>query len=311
MRQDFKRGQIETDERSNSIIVTNTRETIERIRRLVKELDVALPQVLIDSKIVIANEDFSRNVGVNWGGQMQGTGQSGAGFVSNAAAIPNLAGFSVVGPQSANGLAGAFSFGTSATKNLNLTLQLAEINKWSKTLSSPRVIVNNKKTATVNDGENRVILTQGGVGQAGDVRNIEANLKLTVTPQVTSSGSVLLDVKVDKTAFLSASNDNKTTKSLETNVLVDSGSTLVLGGVYQYSKSLEDNGVPLLKDLPFVGQLFRTNSNAESKSELMIFISPQILDPNTPDLGAETASVTPERANLEFRPFCLSDGEGV
>lgn len=297
LHQDFARGKIEVDSRSNSLVVTNTKETVERLRRLVQELDVALPQVLIDAKIIIASEQFTRQVGVSWGGRATsgGTGRAGVAGVFNGGEIQlgdggstDLPTFTVTPPTGENA-GGAFGFNVGAGRhgNLNAQISLAEVNGISKTVASPRVIVNNKKTATVVDGTTLLISTPGGANSPGTIERVEASLNLSVTPQVTSVGSVLLRLTLNKGNPNAQGNvDNK---SIETEVLVDSGSTLVLGGVYTFDQSRSEQGIPLLKDLPFIGQFFRVNQDQNAKSELMVFVTPEIVDPNNPEPGT-TAS---------------------
>lgn len=293
LHQDFARGKIEVDSRSNSLVVTNTRETVERLRRLVQELDVALPQVLIDAKIIIASEQFTRQIGVSWGGRATsgGTGRAGVAGVFNGSGIDlgdggttDLPIFTVTPPTGANaGGAIGFNVGAGRHGNLNAQVSLAEVNGISKTVASPRVIVNNKKTATVVDGTTLLISTPGGANSPGSLERVEASLNLSVTPQVTSVGSVLLRLNLTKGNPNPQGNvDNK---SIETEVLVDSGSTLVLGGVYTFDQSRSEQGIPMLKDLPFIGQFFRVNQDQNSKSELMVFVTPEIVDPNNPEPG--------------------------
>ncbi len=309
--QDFVRGRIEVDSRSNSLVITNTRETIERVKKLVKELDVALPQVLIDAKIIIATENFSKNVGVSWGGRATSSGSGRAGGAggfnsspislgdnaSSATAVASTTAataattstssseFSVSpGTGESAGMAFGFQVGAGRHGNLSATLNLAEVNGVSKTVASPRVIVNNKKTATVVDGQTLLLNSAAGANAAGELNQIAASLNLTVTPQVTSAGSVLLNINVKKDQPIGT--EAVENKQLQTEVLVDSGSTLVLGGVYQSTQSKKERGIPVLKDLPFIGQLFRTNEEGDVKNELMVFITPEILDPNSPGLGS-------------------------
>jgi type IV pilus assembly protein PilQ len=329
-RQDFVRGKIEVDARSNSLVITNTRDSIERIRRLVKELDVALPQVLIDTKVVIAHDGFSKQVGVSWGGgaTSSGSGRAGAGIgfnggqfnsdspnttitapgsdtTSGSGSTSTSGGSSASGSSSAGstgaGTTSQFTLSSAASKflggfrlgagqhgNLTAALNLSEANDLSKTIASPRVIVNNNQEATVSDGQTINVPTAAGVGSSGSLATINAALTLKVKPQVTSSGAVLLDVDIKKSQPNTSAAGTITTsdKSIKTNVLVDSGSTLVLGGVYQFASTRADAGIPVLKDLPFIGQLFRTNTDSDTKDELMVFLTPQILDTNSSTLGA-------------------------
>lgn len=287
--QAFVRGQIEIDERSNSLVITNTKDAIERVRRLIKELDVALPQVLIDSKFVVATEDFSRNIGMRFGlgATSSGSGRAGVGIGANgqgfATEVPQ---FSVSAPD--QGSTFEFQIGAGLHGNLKAALDLSELNGTSKTVASPRVIVNNKTSASIQDGTQFTALLPATQGGTSTTSSIDANLNLTVTPQITSSGSVLLDVNIsnDSPGPITGNTVSVNKKSIDTEVLVDSGSTLVLGGVYQFATSKAERGIPLLKDLPFIGQIFRTNSEEIKKSELMVFITPQIMESSAKDSDA-------------------------
>ncbi len=276
-------GSIMVDARTNSLIVKNTKEYIDRVRRLVQELDVPLPQVLIDAKIVIATENFSKSVGVSWGGaaSSSGSGRAGglAGFNQDSLTLGAESSTFAISPGvNPVGFAAGFRVGAGQHGNLNASLSLAELNGASKTVASPRVIVNNKKSATITDGQTIQVSTPGGANVAGGLTSVTANMSLSVTPQVTSGGSVLMVVSLTKDVITSLNPITTENKLLSTDVLVESGSTLVLGGVYQIQGSKNETGIPLLKDLPFLGQLFRTNTEANAKSELMVFITPQILD---------------------------------
>lgn len=280
--QDFVRGKIEVDSRSNSLVVTNTRRAIERIKRLVKELDVALPQILIDAKIIIASENFTRSLGVSWGGRATsgGSGRAGVGAVFGSSVTlgdaSNAAAFTVSEAASKGAL--GFQLGAGRHGNLSAQLNMAEANGLSKTVAAPRVVVNNKKTAEIVDGQTLFFATVPGPNSPGTLTEKQAALKLNVTPQVTSVGSVLLDLEVSKDApSTTGTTQAIDTKQIKTQVMVDSGSTLVLGGVYQNESSKSRDGIPLLMDLPFIGSLFRTEIDFSKRSELMVFITPEVL----------------------------------
>lgn len=289
--QAFERGKLEVDQRSNSLIVTNTSKAIERIKRLLKELDVAMPQILIESKIVVASETFSRGLGLNWAAQQAvgaagtaGGGLSFNGGKTNTTAVTSTAStaasstFAVA--SNANSGAFGFALGAGSRANLAVSLAMAESSSLAKTVASPKIIVGNKQSASITDTLNAAYTTQststGGV--ATETKFVSLPLTMTVNPQITNAGSVLMDLSVSKSSLHDAKSGASEQKSIQTQVLVDSGSTLVLGGVYQYQTNKDRDGVPFLKDLPVLGFLFRNSLESESKSELLVFVTPKILD---------------------------------
>lgn len=301
--QDFLKGKIEVDQRSNSLVITNTAAVIKRIKRLIAELDISLPQVLIDAKIVIASEDFNKTLGISWGGRISpdalhrtgiGIGFNGTAVNANNPSLSEVPAFSVSGAlgdlAKGNTATAGLGFALGAGKSANLTtaLTIGELEGTSKTIASPRVIVNNKQMATVVDGTKigSTSVTQTGSISQSSTTFTDAALNLTVTPQITSVGSILLDLDIKKDAPSSIVG-NIDTKSIKTQVLVDSGATLVLGGVYQYTASKGNSGIPVLKDLPFIGKFFGVESELLHKQELMVFVTPKILDPTPQSFESE------------------------
>lgn len=294
--QAFARGKIEVEVRTNSLLVTHTAEQIKRIRALVKELDVPTPQVLIESKIIQASDNFSRSLGVNWGGFFQGgppgstnTNAGGAGFAVNTF---NSAGSFAISNTGAGGVLG-MRIGTGGQSALDFSVSLAELNSQAKVMASPRVIVNNNRAATITDGTQIAITNQtfSGGAVANTTTFVQANLTLNVTPQITNSGQVQMDLNVTQGVPVSVtgqSTPNISTKSINTNVLVDSGSTLVLGGVYSYNLNKDDGGIPWLKDLPILGQLFRINRNVQQRSEMLVFLTPRVIEASRVEEVSET-----------------------
>jgi type IV pilus assembly protein PilQ len=291
--QAFKRGKIEVDSRTNSLVVTNTKDSVERIRRLVKELDIAVPQVLIDAKIVIASETFSKAIGIRWQEHIPSeSGNAGSAGVFSAGGTESLGGGASAADASSTfaisaakgvGVIG-FGFGASDRANIKAALELAEINELTKTVAAPRVMVINNKKADISDGTTITQLVPGGGNQDAGKSVTSGKLSLSVTPQVTSHGSVQMkELTITKNSIEGSTSTtaNTSEKGLKTDVLVDSGGTLVLGGIFQMTSTLANSGIPLLKDLPFIGQLFRVNSESNKKDELMVFITPQIIDPES------------------------------
>ncbi|MBL7665525.1 MAG: type IV pilus secretin PilQ [Bacteriovoracaceae bacterium] len=291
-----ERGRITEDQRTNSLIVKDTVEVIEKMKKIVETLDTQTPQILIEAKIVEASESYSKRMGLERGLQFGYDPVSpiatseGPGFSFNSATTPdsaNLVGMSI----------GLFR----RLKDLNFSLQLMESESKGKVISSPKIITQNKKAATITSSETtsyRVAnATNAAVGGAGagagagtvvgqlavNFVQINADLNLTVTPQVTNEGSINLEVQLKKSGFGKArfadGPPDTTTRNIKTNVLVDNGSTVVIGGLYRTEESQAISGVPFLKDLPLLGWLFRTPYNPDtSRSELIIFLTPRIIN---------------------------------
>jgi type IV pilus assembly protein PilQ len=291
-----ERGKITTDQRTNSLIVKDTVEIIEKMKKIVETLDTQTPQILIEAKIVEATESYSKRIGLENGltfgydpvSPIQTS--SGPGFSFNSATSPDAANFMGVS-------IGVFRRLT----NLNFNLQLMENESKARIISSPKVITQNKKAATLSSTEQTsyrvanaaqaaVVGAGAGAGAqplaaqlAINFEKISADLNLNVTPQVTNEGSINLEVNIQKSGFGTSpfpdGPPDKTTRNIQTNVLVDNGSTIVIGGLYRTEKLDSQSGVPFLKDLPLLGWLFRTPFNdATSRSELIIFITPRIIN---------------------------------
>jgi len=316
------RGRVTFDERTNVLLVHDTPDRIKMIHELVDKLDRPVQQVLIESRVVVANDNFAREIGakfgISGGYQVNNTVVStagtlvGADTMSNAAlnnrfagtgsGLPNTApgavGGGVLVPSLANRLnvslpatkTTAGSFGLSilgADYMLDLELSAGQTDGRSELISSPRVITANQQEADVKQGQEIGYVTfQGGAGAAtATVQFKEAVLELKVTPTITADGRIFLVLKVkkDNVAALIPNPGGGfvpqiDTRSIDTAVLVDNGQTIVLGGVYEFDKSTSVTKVPFLGDIPGLGALFRNNQNSNTKAELLIFVTPRILD---------------------------------
>jgi len=275
-----KRGKIAKDTRTNSLIVKDTAEVVEKIKKIVELLDTQTPQVLIESKIVEVVERYAKEIGLENGLQF---------------------GYDPISAPSAAVQSGSFSFSTApseATKMLGLTigrfnrlinldfkLNLMESEDKAKIISSPKVITKNNVKAEIVQDENSYYLEQS-VADGTTTSNWvpqNAKLKLEVTPQVTNDGSISLDVSVQKDSLGTqvATNAPKpeTKRTVKTQVLVDNGTTVVVGGIYTYVNTESHSGVPFLKDIPLLGWLFRSSYNpVTEKKELIIFLTPRIIN---------------------------------
>lgn len=292
-----KRGKLNHDDRTNSLIVKDTADTIERIRKIVEVLDTQTPQVLIESKIVEVNESYKKEIGLqnglNFGydpvGQVGPAQPSviGADIVNGSNAGP---GFSFSSAPS-TGEGARSLFGLTVTRfnrllNLSFSLQLLETEAKGKIVASPKVITQNKKKAVISTTDTTSFsksVSQDATSSEITFESVEASLMLEVTPQVTNEGSISLELSLMKEQFgtrpSAAAPPDKQKRSVNTNVLVDNGSTIVIGGVYNYEKREAHSGIPFVKDIPLVGWLFRTPYAPEViKQELLIFLTPRIVN---------------------------------
>lgn len=284
------RGQIVSDARTSSLIITDTADVLMRVERLVKELDIPPAQVMIEGKIVEATENFSRSVGVNWSLSGAPFDLSDNGGLNGSAIRSRFGLGSTSVTQSQQSAQNGFfnlQIGTlDFLGSLDSSLSLAQADNLVKIISSPRIVTMNKEPAMISQkGE---VITLQSTTDVGNNRTTTANrtpieLKLDVTPQITAEGSVVLEVKVLR-QFAGAQADSDTkarpinTREAKTKVLVPSGQTAVIGGIYQSDETVSENGVPGLKDIPVLGWLFKQKSQDKIKTELLLFLTPRVLN---------------------------------
>lgn len=277
-----KRGSMSEDPRTNSLIIQETVGAIEQIKKIIELLDTQTPQLLIESKIVEATEAYSKRIGLTNGigfgydPVRQGVVNNvGPGFSFNTASLGE--------GNSAFGL----NIGTfKRLTNLNVALEMLESESKVRIITAPKIVTQNKKTATITSTETTSFAVTQVVAGAPPVTSFEQTpivLNLTVTPQVTNEGSINMEVKVDKGSFgerqFAGAPPNTTNRQISTNVLVDNGSTVVLGGLYNTATTESHSGIPFLKDLPLVGWLFRSPYNPQTtRNELLIFLTPRIIN---------------------------------
>jgi type IV pilus assembly protein PilQ len=290
------RGSVTVDSRTNSLLIQDTAQKIREIRKLISELDRPVKQVLIETRIVEANEDFSRNIGVKLGltGINSNTGLGsliGSGSTSNTAVVRND-GVSASGDGSLGVNLPATGIGSVAPASYAFTLAKAgagwaalidleisalEAKGNGKIVANPRLLTADKQEAHIEQGQER-IFTTNTLGE-GTVVTKKAVLSLTVTPQITPDNRVILDVFVTKDSFVSPTEENINTLQVRTQVLLDNGETVVLGGIYEQQTSESVSKVPVLGDLPILGVLFRTRGILDNRRELLIFLTPRIINP--------------------------------
>ena len=297
-----ERGTVTVDERTNSLLVQDTSSRLAEIRKMVHQLDIPVRQVLIESRIVIANDDFSRDLGVRFGvTNVQKNGNNGVISVTGSgvgndtivnSALSNISStgqpFPVTMPTLDNrlnvslpvvnpaGRIGLAILGRDSLVDLELSALQAE--GRGEVISNPRVITANQKEALIKQGV-EIPYQEASSSGATSVSFKEAVLSLKVTPHITPDDRVIMDLNVTKDSvgqvFAGVPSINK--REVNTQVLVENGETVVLGGIYEQTRSHEVDKVPLLGDLPFMGALFRQTRQVNDKVELLIFVTPKIL----------------------------------
>ncbi len=293
------RGNVAIDTRTNTLIVRDLGENMGKVKSLVAVLDTQTPQVLIEARIVEASATFRRAVGVQWGGSGISSTTTGnptglifpssiaavGGVTGNAAgtaAVPNYAVSLPVGAGDGSGGALGLTFGSAGgAVQLNLRLSALEAQGTVRTVSAPRVTTLDNATARISQG---VSIPFSQVSAAGaNTAFIEARLQLEVTPHITMDGSVLMAIHAENNQPDPANTGANgqpgiARKEASTNVLVKDGDTTVLGGIYVRTGSATQAGLPILSKIPVIGFFFRNYSELETKQELLIFITPRILN---------------------------------
>ncbi|MES2674330.1 MAG: type IV pilus secretin PilQ [Pseudomonadota bacterium] len=290
------RGQAIVDERTNSIIVTDTAERIEAFKKLVDQIDIPVRQVMIEARIVIANTDFRRELGIQWGGVAYGiSGNSLREFSGSAKGLSsdpgtpfefltgngttdmtqdNIVNLAVDNP------AGSLAFGI-LTDNTFLDMELSALENsgYAEVVAQPKVITSDKQKATIKSGK-EVAYQEASASGATTTAFKEAVLKLEVTPQITPDNHVIMDLLIYKDAIGDITQTGVPSidiTRLETKVLVNNGETVVLGGVFGLDTLKSDIKVPLLGDIPYLGRLFKHSIDRQTKTELLIFVTPKII----------------------------------
>ena len=297
-----QRGDVVADERTNSLIVNDIPAVLPQIDRIIQQMDRKTQEVEIEARVVAATRSFARDIGVQlglgWGngttgvGGVGGVGQSpivvGGGSVPNplypvggtpstGTTVPLFSNLGAVGPTS------GLQF-VNATNNMriDMILTMAESRGLLKILSRPRVVTQNNIQAVVKQGVKIPIMTAASIGSPATATYVDAFLRLTVTPQITSEGTIFLNVDVENTLPNfgqedSLGNPELITQQATTQVLVTDGGTVVIGGVIQTNNSLNVSQVPLLGDIPYLGNLFKHRTVTTTNQELIFFITPRII----------------------------------
>ncbi|MFA4920177.1 MAG: type IV pilus secretin PilQ [Thermodesulfovibrionales bacterium] len=290
------RGSITMDNRMNTLIIKDTQKSIDKIKELVKIMDVAKSQVMIEAKIVTASTSYTSSLGIRWGGTFEGapgrtfTGGPTTGAIAyggdqtGAGGIRNL-GNEVIGAVSVNtpvnpaaGPGGVLSMliGSANSSQIALSLSALETIKKAKTLSNPRILTMDNEAATITQGVTFYTTSTSAEGTKTEAQN--AALSLNVTPKITPDGYIQLKVTVSDDSLASVSPPVKNTKTISTQALVKDGETLVLGGIYTDTEVNDTTGIPLLSKIPILGWLFKTKQDTgPGPSEMLIFITPRVV----------------------------------
>jgi len=297
------RGSTIAEARTNQLFVTDISSKLEQIQQLIAKLDVPVRQVLIEARIVEASDTFGKSLGVKLGGtdlraQNGGTGgydvgggnsvafgtsysnvvaATGAGGTTDLTS--NFVNLPAIGQNGYNPASFAVSlFSSAANRFLNLEISALEADGKGKVVSSPRVVTADQIKALIEQGTELPYQVASSSG-ATSIAFRKANLKLEVTPQITPEGNIILalDVNKDTVGQATAAGFAINTKHIQTQVLVENGGTVVIGGIFELTESDSETKVPLLGDLPGIGNLFKSRSKISNKQEMLVFITPKVI----------------------------------
>ncbi|RMO97951.1 Type IV pilus bioproteinsis protein PilQ [Pseudomonas syringae pv. philadelphi] len=275
-----ERGSITVDDRTNNIIAYQTQDRLDELRRIVSQLDIPVRQVMIEARIVEANVDYDKELGVRWGGATNTSGNSN--WSTGTAAGGSTANSSTFVDMGAANATSGIGLGF-LTNNTMLDLELTAMEKTGngEIVSQPKVVTSDKETAKILKGT-EVPYQESSSSGATTVSFKEASLSLEVTPQITPDNRIIMEVKVtkDEPDYVNAVLGVPPIKKNEVNakVLISDGETIVIGGVFSNTQSKSVDKVPFLGDVPYLGRLFRRDVVSESKSELLVFLTPRIMN---------------------------------
>lgn len=298
------RGTTSTDPRTNTLIINDTSQKIDQIRKMVDLLDVSVKQVMIEARIVSASTDFTKEMGVKWGVLSQGITNNSNLLVGGSDTTlwnlrkpekdSDLGGYkyTIERPDNLNVDLGAttagasrIAFGLISLSDFMLDLELSAVQAdgYGEVISTPKVMTADKQSAKIEAGTQIPYTSSSGSGANAVPKTefINATLSLDVTPSITPEGKVMMKLNITKDSPGSATPTGQLTinkNAIDTNVLVDNGETVVLGGIFEETNNNSQTKVPFLGDIPFVGKLFRRDSKTENKRELLIFVTPRIVN---------------------------------
>lgn len=297
------RGSAVVDARTNTLIVRETTKRLEDVKKLIRKLDVPVRQVMIEARVVIADDSFTENLGVKFGAAKAaslGSGKTfavgGRGTKGNGNLQPDANGnigtlndelvdLGVTALSATPPGALGMTLARGADYVLNLELQALQIEGRGEIVSNPRVMTMDRCTAVMMQGVQIPVTTQGSANTPATTTYIDAVLKLNATPQITPNGSVVMNLLITKdnandTSNPVSGNPGIDKREIKTSVLVEDGETVVLGGVYEGTESIGKNKIPFFADIPGIGFLFTNSTENKTKKELLIFVTPKIMKDN-------------------------------
>jgi len=275
-----KRGSVVVDQRTNTLFVKDTPTNLEQVRKMIAQIDIPVRQVMIEARFVNAQTNFSQSIGGKLGytgpkpaagtGTPIGSGNQALLFPTANLNVPSV---------TAYGGATLQLFNASASKILQLEIDAAEDDGASKNIASPRVVTADATEASISTGVQIPYVTTSVGGATPTVTFAQANLSLKVTPQITPDDHINMkvDVNNDTQGAMTTSGPAINTNKITTQVLVENGGTVVIGGVYTLDETDSTSKVPVLGDVPVLGWLFKSSTKTQAKKELLIFITPKIL----------------------------------
>jgi len=266
-----ERGQLSVDTRTNMIIITDVREKINQAKELIHRLDTVTPQIMIEARVVEVSKNFSRDLGVAWGvSTSKDSGSLGGTYGFDVAMNYPVA--------SDSSLSYTFDRIVGTPLSINATLSAAEAKGDAKIISSPRILTLDNKEASIKQGLQYAYLERDDTG-GSSVKFKDIDLLLEVKPQVTPDNRVSMSIHITKNDLDSVTDGvpSLSTNEAKTELLVNDGNTIVIGGIVKTTSSNSSTGFPFLSDIPILGHLFRSDSDSEKKNELLIFLTPTIV----------------------------------
>lgn len=280
------KGKIMYDKSLHALIISDIRENVDKALNLIKKLDKRTPEVEIIAKMEEVSKNYTNQIGINWNGSYG----AAAPTSSDAAVTPNYFSGQLAGTPTGPGLSptvttqaspGTFTIGIlNRYASINATLQALESLAKAKSIASPKIIVLNNQTATISKGETLYLPGVAGVGATAAPQAITAQISLQITPHIMANGNVKLVINSSNNSIappVQGAQATLNTESVNSTIIIKNGQTVVIGGVYQMSKTVSNSGIPGLMSIPLLGWLFKSQTINYSKDELLIFITPRII----------------------------------